>query len=107
VILVHGCFWHGHDCPMFKRPATRVKFWNTKIAHTKERDRTVIAAVRTAGWRVLVVWECALRGPARRAADDVIGGCLDFLQDRRQEESWISGQWEAARFQTCPPQRSE
>lgn len=31
VIRVHGCFWHGHDCPMFKTPATRTEFWMEKI----------------------------------------------------------------------------
>ena len=100
VILVHGCFWHGHDCPMFKRPATRAKFWNIKIARNQERDREAAAALRAAGWRVLVVWECALRGPARRPLEDVIDRCEDFLKHHHREETRISGDWEAICFQT-------
>jgi DNA mismatch endonuclease, patch repair protein len=100
VILVHGCFWHGHNCPMFKRPATRAEFWSTKIARNQERDRQAIAALRAAGWRVLVVWECALRGPARRPADDVIGRCEEFLKDQEREESRIGGNWETTCFRT-------
>ena len=93
VILVHGCFWHGHGCPMFKLPATRAEFWRSKIAGNQERDRNAIAALRAGGWRILVVWECSLRGPARRPADEVIGICGDFLQDDRREDVWIAGQW--------------
>src|SRR3954470_16295918 len=31
VIFAHGCFWHGHDCHLFKWPSTRPEFWQTKI----------------------------------------------------------------------------
>ena len=80
MILVHGCFWHGHDCPMFKRPATRAKFWNTKIARNRERDCEAVAALRAAGSARSMVWECALRGPARLRLDDVIRRCEEFLK---------------------------
>jgi DNA mismatch endonuclease (patch repair protein) len=96
VILIHGCFWHGHGCPMFKRPATRGNFWSTKIARNQERDREAFTSLRAAGWRVLVVWECALRGPARRPIDDVTSRCTDFLKDQEQGESRISGRWDTA-----------
>ena len=95
VILVHGCFWHGHGCPMFKRPATRTGFWSTKIACNQERDRRAVAALEASGWRVLVVWECALRGPTRRSLEDVIGCCEDFLEHHDRKETRISGNWGA------------
>jgi DNA mismatch endonuclease, patch repair protein len=95
VILVHGCFWHGHDCPMFKRPATHTEFWNAKIARNQERDREAVAALKATGWRVLVVWECALRGPARRPLD-VVGRCEDFIKDQPRKEGQISGNWALA-----------
>src|ERR1700731_2708856 len=65
VIFVHGCFWHGHHCPMCRMPVTRSAFWQTKIEGNRNRDRRAISDLVAAGWRVLVVWECALRGPAR------------------------------------------
>ena len=98
VIFVHGCFWHGHGCPMFKRPETRANFWTAKISRNQERDRAAAASLRTSGWRVLLVWECALRGPARRSLDDVTGRCFDFLREQGQEESAISGRWATACF---------
>ena len=74
-ILVHGCFWHGHDCPMFRLPATRRDFWEAKIRRNRERDADVRVALRVAGWRCLTVWECALRGAEKldfaRLIDDV------------------------------------
>ena len=60
VILVHGCFWHGHSCPMFKWPATRPDFWEKKINSNRARDGAAVNALRADSWRVLVVWECAL-----------------------------------------------
>lgn len=65
VIFVHGCFWHGHDCPLFRLPGTRTEFWAAKIGKNRENDARVIQALLDAGWRVGVVWECALRGRGR------------------------------------------
>jgi DNA mismatch endonuclease (patch repair protein) len=72
VIFVHGCFWHGHDCPLFRFPSTRQEFWETKIGRNQQRDAKVAAKLKAAGWRVLNIWECALRGPERLPQGDVI-----------------------------------
>ncbi|MFA7486784.1 MAG: very short patch repair endonuclease [Lysobacteraceae bacterium] len=61
VIFVHGCFWHGHDCPLFRWPKTRPEFWQTKIGRNRANDSRHQTALRAAGWRVAIVWECALR----------------------------------------------
>ena len=58
VVFVHGCFWHGHDCPHGRRPKSNVKFWNAKIDRNKARDIAVIVALESLGWRVETVWEC-------------------------------------------------
>ncbi len=65
VIFVHGCFWHGHDCRLFKLPASNRAFWRAKIRRNQENDRKAVRALRKDGWRVITVWECALRGPNR------------------------------------------
>ncbi|AIR07013.1 very short patch repair endonuclease [Cedecea neteri] len=62
VIFTHGCFWHHHDCHLFKVPATRTDFWLDKIGHNVARDKRDVGLLLAQGWRVLVVWECALRG---------------------------------------------
>jgi len=61
-IFVHGCFWHGHDCPLYRLPGTRPDFWRNKIDRNRASDRRAREALLAAGWRVAVVWECALRG---------------------------------------------
>lgn len=61
VIFVHGCFWHGHDCRYFKVPQTRPEFWLEKIGRNRLRDQKQIADLIARGWRVLIVWECAVR----------------------------------------------
>lgn len=65
VVFVHGCFWHGHDCPRGKVPSTRTEFWLPKLQRNCERDRANAASLRTLGWRVVTVWECELGEPRR------------------------------------------
>lgn len=61
-IFVHGCFWHGHSCARGARaPKANAKYWSTKIARNRARDRAATTALRAQGWRVLIVWECSLR----------------------------------------------
>lgn len=69
VVLVHGCWWHGHDCPRGARPpATNADYWRQKIRRNVARDITVIRQLNAAGWQVLVVWECECRVRERLAA---------------------------------------
>lgn len=62
VIFINGCFFHGHDCSYFKWPSTRADFWRTKIKANQMRDAQNLLMLHRAGWRVLTIWECALRG---------------------------------------------
>jgi DNA mismatch endonuclease (patch repair protein) len=66
VIFVHGCFWHGHGCRLFKWPSTRTRFWQDKIENNRHNDRKVIKRLSSEGWRVCIVWECALRGRGKK-----------------------------------------
>ncbi len=60
-IFVHGCFWHGHDCPHGARePKTNRDYWIPKIAKTRERDKATIERLRKMDWKALVVWECEI-----------------------------------------------
>ena len=81
VLFAHGCFWHGHDCHLFRMPSTRREFWETKIARNKAVDARALADLEVAGWRVGEVWECALKGRERLPLDAVLDRC----------ESWIRG----------------
>lgn len=72
VIFVNGCFWHGHDCPLFVWPKTRQEFWREKISNNTKRDRKNLSALADAGWRTTVVWECALKGKRRLPTEQVL-----------------------------------
>jgi DNA mismatch endonuclease (patch repair protein) len=65
VVLVHGCFWHGHRCKIGKMPKSRVEYWDPKIEATKARDRRKRRQLRALGWKAIVVWECELKNPER------------------------------------------
>ena len=63
VVFVHGCFWHVHDgCKFATRPSSRKEFWKEKFTANRKRDRRNYEALAASGWRVLVVWECAIKG---------------------------------------------
>lgn len=80
VVLVHGCFWHGHGCTLSKIPETRREFWLTKIRNTGVRDEEAARSLAADGWRVLTVWECALRGRNRRDSEGLLAQCESFIK---------------------------
>lgn len=61
VVFVNGCYWHGHDdCHLFRPPKTRTEFWTNKIQDNQARDQRNYTALEDAGWKVLVIGECAV-----------------------------------------------
>jgi DNA mismatch endonuclease (patch repair protein) len=81
VVFVNGCFWHGHHCSLFKWPATKVDFWKKKIGRNRSHDLAVIEQLAALGWKVLLVWECALKGKRRRTLDEVVDVCSKWLKE--------------------------
>jgi DNA mismatch endonuclease, patch repair protein len=79
VVFVHGCFWHQHDCHLFRMPATRQDFWREKLGRNAATDQRVTIALQDGGWRVATVWECALKGRSR----------LDFTEAMQELIAWI------------------
>lgn len=66
VVLVHGCFWHGHEaCKRATRPLNNASTWATKIEGNRQRDQRNLDALNALGWDVLVVWECEVRDTSR------------------------------------------
>jgi DNA mismatch endonuclease (patch repair protein) len=80
VILVHGCFWHGHEgCPRAARPTSNAEFWNRKLAGNIERDARVRRQLEESGWKVLTLWQCQVRDAEKLQA------LLDsFISDRSE-----------------------
>lgn len=76
IVEVRGCFWHGHGCfPLGQMPRSRTDYWGPKIVGNKERDARNLAALRSAGWDVLEIWECKIRA----APDNVRRDLVEFL----------------------------
>lgn len=89
VIFVHGCFWHGHDCHLFKWPKTRSEFWRQKINSNVARDRKNLLALVDSGWRVATIWECALKGRSRLSNDATAELCAAWLESDEPEMELI------------------
>ena len=91
VVLVNGCFWHGHSCPLFRLPKTRAAFWERKISNNRARDTTTLDDLVRGGWRVMVVWECALKGRHRKELADVLNDVETFVRGGEQLFGEIRG----------------
>jgi DNA mismatch endonuclease, patch repair protein len=61
IILIHGCFWHGHHCKRGTKPTSNIVFWTSKIKGNIDRDKRVKMQLKKLGWRVLTVWDCQLK----------------------------------------------
>lgn len=82
VVFVHGCFWHRHDCHLFRLPKTRTDFWKAKTDANHERDERAIARLAASGWHSEVVWECQLRGATTEAKADVIARLAERIREQ-------------------------
>jgi DNA mismatch endonuclease (patch repair protein) len=78
-VFVNGCFWHGHDCRLFRMPKTRTEFWETKIAQNRARDVRVRAEIEASGMRHRTIWECELKGRSPDQIGQVIDHCAEWL----------------------------
>lgn len=79
-VFVHGCFWHSHvGCRFATVPASRAEYWVEKFATNRARDGIKEAELRAAGWRVVVVWECALKSGCEAALKQLIS----FIRSER------------------------
>lgn len=82
VIFINGCFWHCHDCHLFKWPKTSTEFWKQKLDSNRLRDKRNHKQLEESGLRFLIVWECALKGRQKQPLDKIV--------DRIQ--SWLNSQ---------------
>lgn len=86
-VFVHGCFWHAHPkCRYATTPSTRREFWSAKLAGNRTRDESAVRELLEQGWRVVIVWECALR----RRAQSSLADLSSFLRSgiEYQEIAW-------------------
>ena len=79
VIQVQGCFWHGHHCHLFKWPSSRPEFWQKKILGNINNDEKVTKSLLEKGWRMLIIWECTIKGKAK----------LEPLQIVKKMKAWL------------------
>lgn len=84
ILFVHGCFWHNHHCHLFKWPKSRADFWRAKIRGNVTRDESNVSILLSQGWRVGIVWECALKGRTRLDSPDAIKRCMRWIKSSKK-----------------------
>jgi DNA mismatch endonuclease, patch repair protein len=84
VAFVHGCFWHRHECDLFRWPESRPEFWREKLQANAARDTKAREALSEAGWRQAVIWECALKGRRKRDFHDTMHRLIAWIKSDEQ-----------------------
>lgn len=84
VVFINGCFWHRHECHLFKWPGTRQEFWREKISRNVANDEKAATALAGAGWRIATVWECALKGRTKIDAGLAMQRLADWIRSDEQ-----------------------
>ena len=73
VIFVHGCFWHRHEnCKYASTPKTRQEFWNKKFKENINRDNLNQANLSLKGWKIIIIWECQLKGDIKKLIRELL-----------------------------------
>lgn len=80
IIFVHGCFWHRHECDLFRWPESRTEFWRKKLEANAARDNNAAQALGEAGWRQAIIWECALKGRKKLDFRDTMQRLIDWIR---------------------------
>ncbi len=83
-IFVHGCFWHVHECPVFRWPSTRTEWWKEKLLGNKTRDEKNLERLLDSEWRVCIVWECSLKGKYKLNEESLADQISSWLGSDRQ-----------------------
>ena len=79
VVFVHGCFWHAHVCKAFRLPTSNARFWKEKLQKNVTRDRKQVKDLIALGWRVLVIWECAVRDSVEKSRQSLFQTSYDWI----------------------------
>ena len=80
-VFVDGDFWHGRNWEQRRASLEKghnAPYWIDKIAYNIERDRRNDALLEQAGWRVLRLWETAVKKRPLAAADRVVDALRDL-----------------------------
>ena len=84
-VFINGCFWHGHRCRFSKVPKTRTEFWLSKISDNISRDQVTHQKLLDAGWRIAVVWECAIKGQTRVQLNSNIDQFIAWINEPQSQ----------------------
>lgn len=85
VIMVNGCFWHGHDCKAHNKPKSRIEYWDEKISKNQTRDAKNNKRLHELGWRVATIWECAVFGKTKIAIDEIAVLVTEWIKNKDAE----------------------
>lgn len=90
VVFVNGCFWHMHDCRLFRMPRSNPEFWEKKLTTNRNRDQKNIRTLLAEGWKVLTIWECSVRGiDALESLDRNMDKVADWIRSNTKENHCV------------------
>ena len=67
------------DAKLSKVPSSNSQFWIDKFDANKKRDRRNIDLLKANGWRVMIVWGCAIKGKNELEIANLASQCGKWL----------------------------
>jgi len=80
ILQINGCFWHYHECKYMRIPLSNSMYWETKLQRNRDRDVVNNKILMEMGWRVLIIWECALKYASASSRIEIL----------KKIESWVT-----------------
>lgn len=88
-IFINGCFWHHHGCHISHIPKSNATFWLNKIKRNLKRDKKNVTALLGMGWRVLIIWECAVSTHSKLESKDLFKKIVAFINSNKLSEGIV------------------
>jgi DNA mismatch endonuclease (patch repair protein) len=90
-VFIHGCFWHRHQCHLGSIPKSNIDFWTKKLNSNADRDQKNIQLLLDLGWKVIIIWGCAIKGKFKLSENDLRFKLSSSIRDFAQRLTEING----------------
>lgn len=80
IVQINGCFWHKHECKFMRIPLSNSDYWENKLKRNSDRDARNNGLLVEQGWRVLIVWECAIKYASKESLKKTLEGIENWLK---------------------------
>ena len=88
-VFCDSSFWHGRDTAKVEGIKTNTEYWRRRIALNVARDRAADAALQSAGWQVIRLWDDEIATELPRCVETVLAAHRARRPGRAIERTYV------------------